>query len=364
MAKELTGTAYVIKKYGPTAIRRLGESHMDITPSIPTGSILLDLAIGTGGVPRGRITEIFGQEESGKTSVCLGIVRNAQLLGGRAFYIDMEQALDLYWAQASGVDTDALFIAQPDWGEQALDMAEACLGEYDVIVIDSVSALVPKAEYEGDMGKAHMALQARMMGQALRKLGPKVRKTGTALIFINQMRQKIGVVFGSPWTTSGGNALKFYASVRIQTNRGEILKENDEAIGVKIKAYCKKNKVATPYRTAFYTIMFNTGVTHIPDLIELGEVSGLLTKGHGGRYVVLPSEEGKSPCSNICDMKVHGEGKLRSMLLENKELAQVFESEIRRKYGLPLVQYPVPEVIESTEESAELEGEVADANSQ
>jgi recombination protein RecA len=362
MAKKLTGTALILQKYGPKAIRRLGEDYTDSTPAVPTGSLLLDLAVGVGGIPRGRITEIFGQEESGKTSVSLGVVRNAQLMGGKALYIDMEQALDRYWAETSGVDTDALYISQPDWGEEALEIVEECLGEFDVIVVDSVSALVPKAEAEGKLGDAHMAQQARMMGQALRRLGPKVRRTGTALIFTNQMRQKIGVVFGSPWTTSGGNALKFYASLRIECRRGEILKAGEEAIGVKIRAYCKKNKVATPYKTAFYTIMFDTGVTHAPDLIELGLLTGLLDKGHGGRYTVLPSSEGKSPWGNISDLKVHGEGKLRSLLLEDFELAQVFESEVRRQYGLPLVQYPIPEVVEEDAEGVE-EGE-SDDNSE
>jgi recombination protein RecA len=270
----------ITKRYGDGSIMRLGEAHQLVVESIPTGSLSLDIALGVGGVPRGRITEIYGPESSGKTTLCQHIVAEAQKLGGQAAYIDMEHALDPVYAARCGVDVENLLIAQPDTGEQALEITETLVrsGAIDVIVIDSVAALVPRAEIEGDMGDATMGMQARLMSQALRKLSGAIKQTNTAVIFTNQLRQKIGVMFGNPETTTGGMALKFYASVRLDVRRIQSIKLGTEVIGNRTRVRVVKNKVAAPFRTAEFDIMYNEGISKAGDLVDLATQLEIINK--------------------------------------------------------------------------------------
>ena len=270
----------ITKRYGDGSIMRLGEAHQLVVESIPTGSLSLDIALGVGGIPRGRITEIYGPESSGKTTLCQHIVAEAQKLGGQAAYIDMEHALDPVYAARCGVDVENLLIAQPDTGEQALEIAETLVrsGAIEVIVIDSVAALVPRAEIEGDMGDATMGMQARLMSQALRKLSGVIKQTNTAVIFTNQLRQKIGVMFGNPETTTGGMALKFYASVRLDVRRIQSIKLGSEVIGNRTRVRVVKNKVAAPFRTAEFDIMYNEGVSKVGDLLDLATEMEIVSK--------------------------------------------------------------------------------------
>ena len=268
------------KRFGDGAIMRLGEAkHMNVE-SIPTGSLALDLALGIGGVPRGRVTEIFGPESSGKTTICQHIVAEAQRRGGVCGFVDMEHALDPTYAARCGVDIDNLYISQPDTGEQALEIAEALVrsGALDVVVVDSVAALVPRAEIEGEMGDSHMGLQARLMSQALRKLSGAIKQSNTAVIFTNQLRQKIGVMFGNPETTAGGMALKFYASVRLDVRRIQAIKEGADVIGARTRVRVIKNKVAPPFREAEFDIMYNEGISKVGDLIDIGSAMEIITK--------------------------------------------------------------------------------------
>jgi recombination protein RecA len=270
----------ITKRYGEGAIMRMGEAqHMQVD-SIATGSLSLDLALGIGGIPRGRITEIYGPESSGKTTICQHIVAEAQKIGGMAAYIDMEHALDPVYATKCGVDIENLLISQPDTGEQALEITETLVrsGAVDVVVIDSVAALVPRAEIEGDMGDSSMGMQARLMSQALRKLSGAINQTKTTVVFTNQLRQKIGVMFGNPETTPGGLALKFYASVRLDVRRIQSIKVGPEIIGNRVRVRVVKNKVSSPFKTAEFDIMYNEGISKVGDIIDLATALEIVTK--------------------------------------------------------------------------------------
>ncbi len=270
----------ITKRYGDGSIMRLGEAHSLVVELIPTGALSLDIALGVGGIPRGRITEIYGPESSGKTTICQHIVAEGQKLGGTCAFVDMEHALDPVYAERCGVDLDSLLISQPDTGEQALEITETLVrsGAVEIIVIDSVAALVPRAEIEGDMGDSPMGMQARLMSQALRKLSGVIKQTNTAVIFTNQLRQKIGVVFGNPETTTGGMALKFYASVRLDVRRIQSIKLGAEIIGSRTRVRVVKNKVAAPFRTAEFDIMYNEGISRYGDLLDLATGLEIVTK--------------------------------------------------------------------------------------
>ncbi len=269
------------KRFGDGSIMKLGDaSHIIQIDAIPTGSLALDLALGIGGVPRGRITEIYGPESSGKTTLCQHIIAEAQKAGGVAAFIDVEHALDPAYAQKCGVNIDDLYVSQPDTGEQALEIAEALVrsGALDVVVVDSVAALVPRAEIEGEMGDAHVGLQARLMSQALRKLVGAIKRSNTAVIFTNQLRMKIGVLFGNPETTTGGNALKFYAAVRMDIRRMEAIKQGGAVVGNRTRVRVKKNKVAPPFKMAEFDIMYDQGISREGDVLDMAVELGIVEK--------------------------------------------------------------------------------------
>ncbi len=307
------------KRYGKGSVMRLGEvAAVSSTGAIPTGSLALDLALGIGGVPKGRVTEIFGPESSGKTTLGQHIIAEAQKLGGVVAYVDVEHALDPDYATKCGVKVDDLLISQPDAGEEALDITEALVRStaIDVIVVDSVAALVPRAEIEGEMGDAHVGLQARLMSQALRKLTAAIGKAGTAVVFINQLREKVGIIFGSPEVTPGGRALKFYSSVRIDLRRVETIKRGDAAIGSHVRARVVKNKVAPPFRTAEFDIMFDHGISREGSIVDLG-VDNELIKKAGAFY-------------SYGDIRLgQGRESAKGYLSQNPELAQEIEQKIR-----------------------------------
>ncbi len=310
----------IAKRYGDGAIMRLGEAkHMQVEV-IPTGSLSLDIALGVGGVPRGRITEIYGPESSGKTTICQHIVAEAQLMGGTCAFIDMEHALDPGYASRCGVDIDSLLISQPDTGEQALEITESLVrsGAIDIIVVDSVAALVPRAEIEGDMGDAPMGMQARLMSQALRKLSGAIKQTNTAVVFTNQLRQKIGVMFGSPETTTGGMALKFYASVRLDVRRIQSIKVGQDIIGNRTRVRVVKNKVAPPFRTAEFDIMYNEGISKAGDLVDLATELDIIQK-RGSFY-------------SYGDMRMaQGRENAKEFLRQNPDLAEEIELAVRQQ---------------------------------
>ncbi len=309
----------IIKRYGDGSIMRLGEAHNLIVESIPSGSLSLDIALGIGGVPRGRITEIYGPESSGKTTICQHIVAEAQRMGGTAAFIDMEHALDPAYAARVGVDVENLLISQPDTGEQALEITEALVrsGAVDVVVIDSVAALVPQSELEGDMGDAQMGLMARLMSQALRKLSGAIKQTNTSVIFTNQLRQKIGVMFGNPETTTGGQALKFYASVRLDVRRIQSIKVGSEVIGNRTRVRVVKNKVAPPFRQAEFDIMYNEGISKAGDLLDLATEMNIVDKrGSFYSYGDVRLGQGRENC--------------KQFLRENPDMALDIETIIRQ----------------------------------
>lgn len=298
---------------------KLGEAKSLEVDAIPTGTLSLDLALGVGGIPRGRVTEVYGPEASGKTTICQHIVAEAQKQGGTAAFIDMEHALDPQYAARTGVDIDNLLISQPDTGEQALEIAESLIrsGAVDVIVIDSVAALVPRAEIEGDMGDAHMGLMARLMSQALRKLSGAIKQTNTSLIFTNQLREKIGVVFGNPETTPGGRALKFYCSVRLDCRRIQSIKSGSEIIGSRVRVRVVKNKVAPPFKTAEFDIMHDEGISRSGDILDLGVDMEVIEKR--GSYYYYGE-----------DLRLaQGRENAKEFLQENPDIAGEIESEIR-----------------------------------
>ncbi|MEV6900092.1 recombinase RecA [Amycolatopsis sp. NPDC051372] len=325
--------AQIDKQYGKGSVMRLGEEGRAPIAVIPTGAIALDVALGIGGLPRGRVIEVYGPESSGKTTVALHAVANAQKNGGIAAFIDAEHALDPEYAKKLGVDTDALLVSQPDTGEQALEIADMLIrsGALDILVIDSVAALVPRAEIEGEMGDSHVGLQARLMSQALRKMTGAMNNSGTTAIFINQLREKIGVMFGSPETTTGGKALKFYASIRLDVRRIETLKDGGEPVGNRTRVKVVKNKMAPPFKQAEFDILYGHGVSREGSLIDMGVDQGILRKS-GAWYTYEGDQLGQ------------GKENARKFLRDNPDIANEIEKRIKEKLGIgPQVDAEVAE---------------------
>jgi recombination protein RecA len=315
--------AQIDKQYGKGSVMRLGDEGRAPIEVIPTGAIALDVALGIGGLPRGRVVEIYGPESSGKTTVALHAVANAQRSGGIAAFVDAEHALDPEYAKALGVDTDALLVSQPDTGEQALEIADMLIrsGALDILVIDSVAALVPRAEIEGEMGDSHVGLQARLMSQALRKLTGALHNSGTTAVFINQLREKVGVMFGSPETTTGGKALKFYASVRLDVRRIETLKDGGEPVGNRTRVKVVKNKVAPPFKQAEFDILYGHGISREGSLIDMGVDQGIVRKS-GAWYTYEGDQLGQ------------GKENARKFLRDNPDIANEIEKRIKDKLGI------------------------------
>jgi recombination protein RecA len=307
------------KQFGKGSIMRLGEASAKVAVEvIPTGSLSLDLALGIGGIPRGRVTEIFGPEAAGKSTLCQHIIAEAQRAGGKAAYIDVEHALDPAYAACCGVELDDLLISQPDTGEQALEITETLVrsGAIDIVVIDSVAALAPRAEIEGEMGDSHVGLQARLMSQALRKLSAAISKSRTAVVFVNQLREKVGIIFGNPEVTPGGRALKFYSSVRIDLRRVDNIKVGTKVVGTRIRAKVVKNKVASPFRSAEFDIMFGQGISKDGDLLDLGVVMGIIKKS-GAFFSFGETRIGQ------------GRENAKEYLRQHQDMAQEIERQIR-----------------------------------
>jgi len=344
-----TALAQIDRQFGKGSVMRLGSDERAPVETISTGSIALDAALGIGGLPRGRIVEIYGPESSGKTTLTLHAIANAQKNGGVAAFIDAEHALDPEYAKALGVDIDALLVSQPDTGEQALEIADMLVrsGAIDLVVIDSVAALVPRAEIEGEMGDTHVGLQARLMSQALRKLTGGLSTTNTTMIFINQLREKIGVFFGSPETTAGGKALKFYASVRLDIRRIETLKDGTDAVGNRTRVKVVKNKMAAPFKQAEFDIIYGTGISREGSLIDFG-VDHDIVKKSGAWYTYEGEQLGQ------------GKENARSFLIENDKIADEIEQKIKAKLGigvpravadLPAEELPPVAVVEETKDN-------------
>lgn len=320
--------AQIERQFGKGSIMKLGEAAAKFeVPAIPTGSIAVDLALGIGGIPRGRVTEIYGPESSGKTTLTLHVLAEAQKLGGIAAFIDVEHALDPAYARNLGVDTDNLYVAQPDTGEQGLEIVETLVrsNAVDVIIVDSVAAMVPRAEIEGEMGDAHVGLQARLMSQALRKLTAVISKSRTAVIFINQVREKIGVMFGNPETTPGGRALKFYSSVRLEIRRQDSLKQGGEIIGNRVKVKIVKNKLSPPFRSAEFDILFGKGISREGSLVDVGVETGVLTKS-GTWFSYGDTRMGQ------------GRDNARTFLEEHPDVADQLERQVRSLSGMDRVR--------------------------
>ena len=324
-----TTLANLNKKYGEGVVMKLGEATKLNVESIPSGSLSLDIALGVGGYPKGRIVEIYGPESSGKTTLCLHVIAEAQKQGGICGFVDVEHALDPVYAAKIGVDVNNLYISQPDTGEQALEIAEALIrsNAMDVVVVDSVAALVPRAEIEGEMGDSHVGLQARLMSQALRKLTGAVKSSNTCMVFTNQLRQKIGVMFGNPETTTGGMALKFYASVRLDIRRIESIKQGDATVGNRTRVTVKKNKVAPPFRIAEFDIMYNEGISTVGDILDLGVAEEVVVKrGAFFSYGELRLGQGRENA--------------KTFLAENPAVANEIDALVRGRFGLPVVLAP------------------------
>ncbi|MGE4291169.1 MAG: recombinase RecA [Desulfovibrio sp.] len=326
LRKEALGTAIttIERKFGKGSIMRMDEDAHQAIPVIPTGSIALDIALGVGGVPRGRVSEIYGPESSGKTTLALHLIAEAQKQGGTAAFVDAEHALDISYARRLGVKTDELLISQPDYGEQALEIADLLVrsGAVDVVVIDSVAALIPQAELEGNMGETQVGGQARLMSHALRKLTGTIHKSRTVVLFINQIRMKIGMTgYGNPETTSGGNALKFYASVRMDIRRIQTLKDKDEVFGIRARVKVVKNKVAPPFREALFDVLYGTGISHEGELLDMGVEAGIVDKS--GAWFAFGSER-------------LGQGKenVRQYLQENPDLAAQIREKLKEHLGV------------------------------
>jgi recombination protein RecA len=329
--------AQIEKQFGKGSIMRLGSKEAIVPISvISTGAISFDAALGVGGFPRGRVVEVFGPESSGKTTIALQVIAEAQKAGGMAAFVDAEHALDPIYAKKLGVDTDNLLVSQPDYGEQALEIAEALVrsGAIDVLVIDSVAALVPKAELDGEMGDSHMGLQARLMSQALRKLTGIVSKSRTCIVFINQIREKIGVMFGNPETTTGGRALKFYSSIRVDIRRIAAIKEGDLVVGSRTKVKIVKNKTAAPFREAEFDIMYGEGISREGDMLDLAAVHNIVEKS-GAWFSYKGERIGQ------------GRENAKLFLKENKDIATKIEQEVRKKVGLTAAPVPAPPPAES-----------------
>ncbi|BAU31974.1 recombinase RecA [Microcella alkaliphila] len=335
-----TALAQIDRQFGKGSVMRLGSDERAPVAVIPTGSIALDVALGIGGLPKGRIIEIYGPESSGKTTLTLHAIANVQRAGGIAAFIDAEHALDPDYAQKLGVDIDQLLVSQPDTGEQALEIADMLVrsGSIDLVVIDSVAALVPRAEIEGEMGDSHVGLQARLMSQALRKLTGGLNSTGTSMIFINQLREKIGVFFGSPETTAGGKALKFYASVRLDIRRIETLKDGTDAVGNRTRVKVVKNKMAPPFKQAEFDILYGVGISREGSLLDFGVDHGIVKKS-GAWYTYDGDQLGQ------------GKENSRKYLLQNPEIAAEIESKILAKLGIGAGVGAVPATVDAPVES-------------
>lgn len=312
------------KQFGKGSIMRLSDENPIQVDAISTGCLSLDAAIGIGGVPRGRIVEIYGPESSGKTTVCLQVIAEAQRLGGLAAFVDTEHALDVQYAQRLGVDLNNLLLSQPEFGEQALEIVETLVrsGAIDVVVVDSVAALTPRVEIEGDMGDAQMGSQARLMSQAMRKLNAAIGRSNTTVIFTNQLRSKIGVIYGNPETTTGGNALKYYASVRIDVRRKDVIKDGSDIVGNRVRAKVVKNKVAPPFREAEFDIMYNEGISKLGDIIDVAVENGLIVKS--GSWFTYKEE------------RVQGRDGMRKLLSENTTLYASLEADVKQLLHIPV----------------------------